>query len=334
MKTNASLTRILSRFAVALVLAVSAYPAFGEGPTVIRGTVVDAEANPLAGVTVSALARGSETPSTTVTKKKGTFVLRLPDQDATYLVTFSLDGYVTAELVFREDPENPASVNITLPRQVEQAPPPPVAEDPPPADDEAEAISEQRQAAILVFNEGVDAIQAEDPTTALERFRQAAEIDPAFPEAYRAIAAMAIQVEDYATAADAAEKLLEFQPDDVDTIATAYFSELMLGDTDRMVVSARRLAAANPEIVAGDMLQHAVALFDNDLAGQSRALLEVILEQQPDLAAAQFQLGLDCNMLGDTECTRMAMARFLELAPDDPNAPTARALLDFAASQP
>ncbi len=154
-------------------------------------------------------------------------------------------------------------------------------------------------------------------------------MDPDFPDAYRAIAAVAIQVDQYGIAADAAEKLLKYQPDDLDAIGTAYYSELMMGDTPRMVASARRLADANPDIVSGELLQHATALFDNNQAAQSRALLEVILGSQPDLAPAYLQLGLSCNMLGDSECTRTALTRFLELAPDDPNAATAQSLLDY-----
>ena len=42
--------------------------------------------------------------------------------------------------------------------------------------------------------------------------QQAAELDSDFPEAYRAIAAVAVQTEEYGIAADAAEKLLEYQP--------------------------------------------------------------------------------------------------------------------------
>ena len=81
------------------------------------------------------------------------------------------------------------------------------------------------------------------------------------------------------------------------------------------------------------MVQHAVALFENNLNDQSRALLEVILDLHPDLPEAQFQLGLTCNALGDLGCTTAALTRFLELAPDDPSAATAEALLEYTTSQ-
>jgi tetratricopeptide (TPR) repeat protein len=189
--------------------------------------------------------------------------------------------------------------------------------------------STARQEAIPVFNEGVAAIEAKDMPTALEHFLRASEIDPDFPEAWIATAAIAMELKSFQIAADAAEEILRLQPDNADAVGSAYFAELMIGDIDRLIPSARRLADASPELVSNQMLQHAQVLFDdNELVG-SKALLEVILEREPALAPAYFQLGLTCNMLGDVECAKRALAKFLEVAPDDPDAATAQSLLDY-----
>lgn len=198
-----------------------------------------------------------------------------------------------------------------------------------PATDEDSAANDAREAAITEFNEGVAALDVEDLPAALERFRQASKIDPDFPDAARATAAVAMELEDFQTAADAAENLVRLQPDNADAIATAYFAELLLGDVDRLIPSARRLAEVNPLVVSNEMLQHARVLFDDNLLDGSRSLLEIIIEREPELAAAYFQLGLTCNMLGDAACTQQALGKFLELAPDDPDAETARSLLAY-----
>jgi len=212
-----------------------------------------------------------------------------------------------------------------------------IAEDPPTAAEGPEGpktegeveTSEARQEAIPVFNEGVAALEAKDLPTALEHFLKASEIDPDFPEAQIATAAVAMELKNFQVAADAAEEILRLQPDNVDAVGTAYFAELMIGDIDRLIPSARRLADASPELVSNEMLQHAQVLFDdNELAG-SKALLEIIVEKEPDLAAAYLQLGLTCNMLQDTTCAIEALAKFLELAPDDSEAATAQSLLDY-----
>jgi len=211
------------------------------------------------------------------------------------------------------------------------------ADDPPVAAGEQEGtetegeveVSEAREAAIPVFNEGVAALDAEDMPTALEYFSTAAKIDPDFPEAQIATAAVAMELKNFQIAADAAEEILRLQPDNMDAVGTAYFAELMIGDIDRLIPSAGRLADASPELVSNEMLQHAQVLFDdNELVG-SRALLEVILEREPELAPAYFQLGLTCNMLGDVECAKEALRKFIEVAPDDPDVATAQSLLDY-----
>jgi tetratricopeptide (TPR) repeat protein len=189
--------------------------------------------------------------------------------------------------------------------------------------------SAARQEAIPVFNQGVAALEAEDMPNALEHFLKASQIDPDFPEAQIATAAVAMELKNFQVAADAAEEILRLQPDNTDAVGTAYFAELMIGDIDRLIPSARRLADANPELVSNEMLQHARVLFDdNELVG-SKALLEVLLEREPELAPAYFQLGLTCNMLGEVECAKEALRKFLEIAPDDPDAATAQSLLDY-----
>ena len=189
-------------------------------------------------------------------------------------------------------------------------------------------LTEQRELAIPVFNEGVAILESGDKAAALDKFREASEIDPDFVAAANATAAIAMELEDYATAADAAENLVRLQPGDITAISTAYFAELMIGDMERLIPAARRLADANPEVVSNEMVQHARVLFDNEELAGSRSLLEIIIEREPDAAEAQLQLGLTCNMLGDTACAKAAFA-LSRTAPDGPDAATAQSLLDY-----
>ena len=325
MKMNRSAVTLLIVGAVALWVVSST--ASAGGPIIIRGVVLDPEGNPLFDVEVSAVAEGSGIVVTVHSKKKGRFSVRVHDHDLTYNLKFEKKGYGVATARLRPNPDNLPPLTVTL-APVDQAPSTESAPESPPTEPPAE-ISEARIAAIPVFNEGVAALEAEDMPTALEKFRQSSEIDPDFAEASTAVAAVAMQLEDFAAAADASENLVRLQPDNLDAIGTAYFAELMINDIDRLIPSARRLADANSEVVSNEMLQHAQILFDdNELAG-SKALLEIIVEKEPDLAAAYLQLGLTCNMLQDMTCAIEALAKFLELAPDDSEAATAQSLLDY-----
>jgi hypothetical protein len=323
----------LAAIAATVAMALASGTAFGGGAITIRGQVVDLEGNPLPDAQVRAIVEGGTIPFHVTTSEKGAFAIRVPDWDDVYVLTFSREGYGVAEVRFRPNPDRMAPLTVTLAPTAPAAPGPPSTDgnddpQPPPAE-ESTPTPEQRSEAVPIFNEGVELLQAGDRASALARFREASEIDPTFPEPYRAIAAVAVEDADYATAADAAEALVGFEPDNVTAIGTAYFSELMLGDLGRLIPSARRLAEANPGIVADEMLQHAGVLFDNGNPAGAKALLEVILEHRPDLPEAHLELGLACNALGDSGCAETALSQFLELAPDHPDADMARSLLQF-----
>lgn len=293
----------------ALLLGVFPVSVSAGGPVTVEGTVTDLDGNPIRDAEVMALAVDSDVPITTSTKKNGAFAITLPDAEIVYDFRFRKDGFGVQVATLLPTPENLGPLSVVL------AP--------------AEETGEARDRAIAVFNEGVTALEAGDKPAALERFRQAAEIDPDFAEAFSATAAIAMELEDFAVAADAGEHLVRLQPDNLDAISTAYFAELMLIDMERFIPSAVRLADADPEVVSSAMVQHATVLFDNEELAGSRSLLELVIEREPDLAAAHLQLGLVCNMAGDPACATAALKRYLEIDPDGPDAATARSLLEY-----
>ena len=307
MKTRRAVSRLI--VVGALVFGVSSVCVFAGDPVTVSGSVTDINGNPLRDVEVSVLAEGGDGPLTTQSKKNGKFSVELPDFDLTYQLSFAKEGFEMVSTEFTPGPEELSPLDVTLALVGE--------------------ISAATEKAIPVFNEGVTALETGDKAAALEKFRQASEIDPDFADAARATAAVAMELEDFASAADAAENLLRLQPDDVAAMATAYFAELMLIDVERLLPSARRLADADPEVVSNQMVQHATVLFDNNEFAGSRSLLELVIEKEPETPAAFLQLGLVCNMDGDSACAKNALKRYLELAPDGPDAATARSLLEY-----
>jgi tetratricopeptide (TPR) repeat protein len=291
-----------------VVLGLFASNAVAGGPVTVTGTVTDINGNPLRDVELSAMAEGGGDSISAETKKNGKFSIKLDDFDLMYKLTFTKADFEPGSVEFVPGSEelNPLEVILALADQ-----------------------SEERLQAISVFNEGVAVLESGDKAGALEKFREASEIDPDFVAAANATAAIAMELKDFATAADAAENLIRLEPENVTALSTAYFSELMIGDMERLIPAASRLADANPEVVSNEMVQHARVLFDNEELAGSRSLLEIIIERAPEVVEAQLQLGLTCNMLGDTECAKAALGRYLELAPDGPDAATAQSLLDY-----
>jgi len=291
-----------------LVFGMLSSNAVAGGPVTVTGTVTDINGNPLRGVEVTVIAEGSDEPATAQTKKNGQFSIKLDDFDLKYKLTFTKEDFEAVSTEFVPGPEELIPVDVTM---------------------ALVNLTEQRELAIPVFNEGVVLLESGDNAAALEKFREASEIDPDFGAAAGATAAVAMELKDYATAADAAENLVRIEPENVSAISTAYYSELMLLDMERFIPSARRLAETSPEVVSNEMVQHARVLFDNEELAGSRLLLEIIIEREPEAAGAQLQLGLTCNMLGDNACAKAAFGRYLEIAPDGPDAATAQSLLDY-----
>jgi Flp pilus assembly protein TadD len=302
---------------------------FAAGPGTIQGRVVDEQGDPLAGVTVVVTTESSSTPLEATTRKKGSFLVRTPDRGVIYEVRCRLDGFADAVAYVQPTSAKIAFVEIEMARSAAASETAETASPPPTPRPAAQEASEQRQAAIPVFNLGVEALQAGELAVAVEQFRQAAEIDPEFSAPHRALAAIATEREDWAAAAESTERLLELEPDDPEGMRTLYFAVLMLGDTERLAPAARRLAAADADIVEGEMMSHARELFEINQFETARILLAVIVEARPDFAEAYYLLGLCCNSLEDADCARSAFTTFLKLSPDHPDAATARAMLEY-----
>ena len=309
---------------------VGAVPgATAAGPGTIQGRVVDEQGEPLAKVVVVVTTESSSTPLEATTRKKGTFLVRTPDRGQTYEVRCRRNGYDDAVTYVRPTSDEIAFVEIVMVRPVAtagQVVSPAPTPTPRPV---VEQTSEERQTAIPVFNVGVEALQAGELDAAAEQFRQAAEIDPEFSAPHRALAAIAVEREDWPAAAASTERLLQLEPGDPEGVRTLYFATLMLGDAERLSSVARQLAVSDPAVVEGEMLIHSRQLFENNQFTPARVLLSVIVEVRPELAEAHYLLGLCCNSLGDSTCARSAFATFLELAPDHADAATARAMIEY-----
>jgi Flp pilus assembly protein TadD len=318
------------RAAGVLVLAWAG-AAWAGAPGTLQGRVVDDKGNRLAGVEVEVTTTSSSTPLTATTKKKGTFAVRVPDRSEVYVVRCRREGYL--EAVVQTDPSQAdvTFVEVTMARGTGPPPESPSSSVRPPQSPPSvpSGDTDQRRAAIGVFNEGVAAIEAGDQETAVARFQEAVDIDSTLPEPHRALAAIAMEREDFAAAAEAAQRLLELEPDDLEALRTVYFASVMVGDIERVEKSARQVLAADPASAATELMGHARSLFEQNLFELSRAVLVALTGQQPDLGEAHYLLGLCCNSLGDRECASDELTRFLEVAPDHPDATTARSLLEY-----
>lgn len=185
---------------------------------------------------------------------------------------------------------------------------------------ELAALDDSGDAARMVYNEGVAALDVGDTKTAVERFRQAIEIEPGLTPALSALATSLMDLERFEEAAKAAEDLLQIEPDNLSAKGLAYDAYKAAGDRDNEKMAFDRLAAADPVVVGKALYERGVTLFNEGNVADAEAQFERALEADPSLNRAHYYLGLCLANRGAGGSAREHLLRFVELAPEDPDA--------------
>ena len=212
----------------------------------------------------------------------------------------------------------------------------------PRSDQEAQAQAETEASNASLqesFQAGREAMAAEDYDEAIRQFTVAAAADSSQHVIYGNLGSALEGAGRYDEAAanfEEAQKLLEF--DSVPPEETNYFRNLTVnyalsGDVDSALSYADQSAEVDPDGAAQSF--YAVGALLTNQGDSEGALLafERAIEQNADLPEPYYQSAL--VYLG-TDLPKAAplLERYLELAPDGPNAETARGLLEFARQNP
>jgi len=193
--------------------------------------VKDTAGNPLQGVTITVTTDAREDFSMTKsTNKKGKFIIVHLDVALTYTYTFEKEGYQTFTHEVRplDVYDSLEFVMLTL--------------------EQAGQVTDQpisgRARAVKTYNEGVVAKQGGDLDGAEKLFREAVEIDPELVEGYVALASVAHERGDFATAATQAERALELDPDNLLALQLRFDAYRQLGDEGKAAEAAGAMRAA------------------------------------------------------------------------------------------
>jgi tetratricopeptide (TPR) repeat protein len=202
--------------------------------------------------------------------------------------------------------------------------------------EEAEAVGaelEQAEDAVTtarrLYNEGGEAFQADDHDTALAKFQRAAELNPSLTEAHHAIATLELAKGNHEASARAAKTALSLGSEDIRTLRVLYDAYEALGRIEELSEIAPRLASVDPDFGGSKLVEQAAALWNAGQVEQAVALSRLALSIDPELAKAYYFLGLDHVSKGKNEEAKVALQKFIDLAPDDPDAATAREMLSY-----
>jgi Tfp pilus assembly protein PilF len=190
-------------------------------------------------------------------------------------------------------------------------------------------VGQQTEEAKKFHNEGVELLNAKDYEGAVTKFQDALKLDPNLLEAQVGLATAALESNHYAEAATAAEAILKAKPKDEAAIRIRYNACLKLGDKARLADALMGLAAVDPLKARDGLLVLAFQAYnanDNAVASQ---LFTKVLEIDPNQPSAHYCLAILDVGEGKTEEAKRHLERFLQLAPSDKEAESARTMLEY-----
>ena len=308
--------------ALAMTLAVcGSLHAVGEGR--IIGTVVDESGAPVQGAKVLLTRSGTGYKLEKTSDKKGQVMLLILDATQEYQIRVEKEGFSSFEGPVKPKIEDTMRLTFTL---IKAAPPP-----------ESDAPPELpgSEKAILAYNEGVSALKNNDLAAAVPQFEQAAALNPELADAHAVLAELYMELKRYPDAAAAADRYLALKPGDPRGLRVRYDALKASGDKAKTKEALDALMAADPKDA-----ETAVRFF-NEGAEQTRAgsydeaalyfeRVTQIAPDDPKFAKAHYVLGL-AYAKDDAKKAQAQehLQKFLQLSPDDPDAETAKQMLDY-----
>jgi tetratricopeptide (TPR) repeat protein len=175
---------------------------------------------------------------------------------------------------------------------------------------------------VLLLNAG-------DLAGAKLKFTEALEKNPEYGQAYGGLARVLWKEDAWQGALDNALKSLELNPEDTEINQVLYAAYSGLGQKEKADEILKKMQADNPEKAGLNLYNRGADLYNSGQIPEAKAIFEQILQGQPDHAKTHYMLGL-CYVGEDNKPkAKEHLARFLELAPDDPDAATAQEMIKY-----
>ncbi len=188
---------------------------------------------------------------------------------------------------------------------------------------------EAADVARRIFNEGVDAYSEGNAAIAVSRFQQALELDPELVPAYLALSAMLLDQGVPERSLSLAESALQRDPGNPKALRLKLKAALRVADAGAVVEALDGLAGSDPERAVRIAMSGARGLYNAGKIEETGTILHKVLELDPNRADAHYLLGLIDFNRGDTAGAKEHLEKSLELAPDSPDAASAKEILAY-----
>ncbi len=181
--------------------------------------------------------------------------------------------------------------------------------------------------AVRIFNIGVAAVKDENLEEAQARFEQALAVYPELTAAHLPLGQIRYAFGDFEGAREQAEKEIAANPQSLNGLLLSYRANYELGRAEEADRAFAAAAAIDPGQVSEALVDEGSRRFNANQTVPAMVAFRRALEARPDHPRANYMLGLCLASSGDLAGAKKQLARFLELAPDDPEAPAARQML-------
>ena len=288
--------------ALAVVLAVSSTAA-AQG--MVRGTVVDAQGQPIEGATVIIQANDGIQNAETTTNADGEFQ-QIGLASGSYSITVSKDDMTQAREVNIARTESAFDFQLTATSGLTP-----------------EQIKASQDMQVLA-QDAIDAIQGGRNAEAIQKFNELLVEVPTCSDCLYNLGVAYSNEEQYAEAEASFLKALEIAPDFDQAytgLANLYNAQEKYDLARQASVRAAELTAAGGGgINAEALFNQGVILWNSGKFAEAKEQFEAAVEADPSMALAHYQLGMANLNLGQVPEARQAFEAYLAMDPDGPKA--------------
>jgi len=179
------------------------------------------------------------------------------------------------------------------------------------------------------YNRGLSHAKGGDLDTAIPRLEQAILLEPTLAPAWGLLGDLEIARGNHQRAIEAGDQLLTIDGSRERGLSLRHRAFEAMGDETAAAEALRALAAETPDAVMNSLFERGNDLFDSNDPLAAAKVYRQVLDLQPDNAEAHYKLGLSLLSAEDTSTAVTHLKRFLELAPEHPEAAAARDMLTY-----